>query len=180
VLVANHQSYLDALVLIAAIPRPLVFIAKRELETVPVAGRMLRRLGTLFVERFDLRRSAAESRHFPAALERGENLAFFPEGTFRDDAGLLSFRMGAFAAAAQARVPVQPVALSGTREILRGAGLLPWPGTARVSVGPEILPDGDDWQAAVRLRDEARTFVLAHCGEPDSERSKRERGPGSS
>lgn len=170
VLTANHQSYLDALVLIEAIPRPLVFIAKRELREVRLVGSVLRRLGSLFVERFDLRRSADESGHLAAALERGETLAFFPEGTFREDPGLLSFRMGAFASAAQAGVPILPVALSGTREILRGDSRLPTPGKARAFVGPAIAPGDVGWKEAVRLRDEARAFVLRHCGEPDSQK----------
>ena len=171
VLTSNHQSYLDALVLIEAIPRPLAFVAKRELATAPMVGRTLERMDTLFVERFDLRRSAAESRHFAAALERGRTLAFFPEGTFRDAAGLLPFRMGAFTAAAEARVPILPVALSGTRAILRGRFLLPAPGKARVVIGTLLAPEGGDWQASVRLRDQTRDFVLHHCAEPDSKRS---------
>ena len=171
VLTANHQSYLDAFALIEAIPRSLVFVAKRELETVPLVGRMLTRLGTLFVERFDLQRSAAESRHFAAALERGKTLAFFPEGTFRQDPGLLPFRMGAFTAAAQGGLSVLPVALNGTREILQGDSLLPAPGTVRVFIGPVLTPSGEDWQAGIRLRDQARAFVLDHCAEPDSKRS---------
>jgi len=169
VLVANHQSYLDAFVLIEAIPRPPVFIAKRELASMPLVGHLLARQGTLFVERFDPRRGTAAMRHFTAALERGELLVFFPEGTFRDDPGLLPFRMGAFVAAVRAGRSILPVALSGTREILRGNDWLPAPGTVRVSIGSVLTPDGKDWQASVRLRDRARAFVLRHCTEPDSE-----------
>jgi 1-acyl-sn-glycerol-3-phosphate acyltransferase len=168
VLTSNHQSYLDALVLIDAIPRPLVFIAKRELEKVPLVGKVLRRLDTLFVERFDLQRSAAESQQLAAALERRDSLAFFPEGTFREDPGLLPFRMGAFASAAQAGVLVLPVALIGTRKILPGDSRLPRPGRVRMHIGPAITPGGRDWEEAARLRDEARGFVLRHCGEQDS------------
>ncbi len=169
VLVTNHQSYLDALVLIEAIPRPLVFIAKRELASMPLAGRLLARQGTLFVERFDPRHGAAAMRDFTTSLERGELLIFFPEGTFRNAPGLLPFRMGAFVAAVRTGRPVLPVALSGMREILRGDGWLPAPGTARVVIGPVLTPDDKDWQAGVRLRDRARAFVLRHCAEPDSE-----------
>lgn len=168
VLAANHQSYLDALLLIEAIPRPLVFVAKRELETMPLVGRVLARLGTLFVERFDLQRSAAEFRHITSALEQGRRLAFFPEGTFREDPGLLPFRMGAFSAAAQAGVPILPVAVDGTRKILGGGSWLPAPGRARLVIGSPVVPDGEDWQAAIRLRDQVRRFVLEHCTEPDS------------
>jgi 1-acyl-sn-glycerol-3-phosphate acyltransferase len=171
VLVVNHQSYLDAFVLIEAVPRPLVFVAKRELLAVPLLARMLARLGTLFVERFDPQRSASELRRFSVAVEEGQTLAFFPEGTFRDDAGLLPFHMGAFAVAAQTGLPILPVALSGTREILPGRSWLPAPGTARVVIGPLVAPDGESWQAGIRLRDRARAFVLDHCTEPDSKRS---------
>jgi 1-acyl-sn-glycerol-3-phosphate acyltransferase len=171
VLTANHQSYLDALVLIDAIPRPLVFVAKRELETLPLVGRMLARLGTLYVERFDVQRSATESRRFVVALGQGQTLAFFPEGTFRDGAGLLPFRMGAFSAAVQAQALILPVALSGTRKILGGGTWLPVPGTARIFVGRPLVPRGNDWQEAIRLRDRAREFVLEHCAESDSKRS---------
>jgi 1-acyl-sn-glycerol-3-phosphate acyltransferase len=168
VLTANHQSYLDAFVLIEVFPRPTAFVAKRELAEVPLVGRLLTRLNTLFVERFDLVRSVAEVQHLVAALERGLPLAFFPEGTFRADIGLLPFRMGAFTAAAQVGVPLVPVALRGTRKILPEQSWLPVPGRVQVFIGPPMASEGPDWQEAVRLRDQARRFVLSYCGEPDS------------
>jgi 1-acyl-sn-glycerol-3-phosphate acyltransferase len=167
VLAANHQSYMDALVLIEAISHPMGFIAKRELLDTPLVGPLLTRLDTVFVERFDMRRGAAESHRFDAALAGGRVLAFFPEGTFRDEPGLLSFRMGAFVAAAQAGVPVLPVALQGTRALMRGDSFFPQPGRAKVFIGAPLPPRGGDWHAAVTLRDATRTFILEHCGEPD-------------
>jgi len=175
VLAANHQSYLDALALIEAIGRPMGFIAKRELLGVPLVGRLLARLDTLFVERFDLHRGAAETSRFSVAIKQGQVLAFFPEGTFRDEPGLLPFRMGAFVAAAEAGVPVLPVALRGTRELMRGDSFLPSPGRMLVSIGEPIEPSADDWEAAVALRDAARSFILAQCGEPDLGSRKRKR-----
>jgi len=167
VLAANHQSYLDALLLIEAVPRPLGFVAKRELADLPMVGRLLARLDTLFVERFDLARSAAESDRFAEALKAGRVLAFFPEGTFRDVPGLLPFRMGAFVAAARAGVPLLPVALRGTRRLLPGERFLPRPGRAEVIVGEPCHPGGGDWGDAAALRDAARAFIAAHCGEVD-------------
>jgi 1-acyl-sn-glycerol-3-phosphate acyltransferase len=167
VLAANHQSYLDALALIEAVPRPMGFVAKRELRQVALVGPLLARLGTLFVERFDLHRGAAESGRFGEAIARGEALAFFPEGTFRDEPGLLPFRMGAFVAASAAGVPVLPVAIRGTRGLMRGDSFLPRPGRARLCVGAPLAPRGKEWQDAVALRDDARAFILEHCGEAD-------------
>jgi 1-acyl-sn-glycerol-3-phosphate acyltransferase len=170
VLAANHQSYVDALALIEATARPLSFVAKKELANRPMIGRFLARLGTLFVDRFDLRRGAAASERTLAVLDRGGILAFFPEGTFRDASGLLPFRMGAFVAAARRGVPVLPVALRGTREIMTGDSFFPRKGRCEVHIGPILWPEGSDWASAVVLRDRARAYVLARCGEPNCAR----------
>lgn len=167
VLVANHSSYLDAYVLMVAIPRHFHYVAKRELLDNPWLGKPLERIGTLFVERFDVQRSAEEARKVAEAARAGQSLGFFPEGTFTRMPGLLTFRMGAFVAAAQAGAPVVPVTLRGTRSMLRAGSWFPRRGRLEVIVEPPIQPEGDDWSAAVRLRDAARAIILRHCGEPD-------------
>lgn len=168
VLVANHSSYLDAYVLMAAIPRHFHYVAKRELLNNRWVGKPLERIGTLFVERFDVQRSVEEARKVAEAARAGQSLGFFPEGTFKRMPGLLSFRMGAFMAAAQAGTPVIPVTIRGTRAILRAGSWFPRRGALEVIIEPPIIPDGEDWSAAVRLRDAARAVILRHCGEPDA------------
>ncbi|CDH46651.1 AMP-dependent synthetase and ligase [Candidatus Contendobacter odensis Run_B_J11] len=167
VLVANHSSFLDAYVLMAAIPRHFHYVAKRELLDNHWIARPLLRLGTLFVERFDVQRSVDEAGRLIDAAHAGQSLGFFPEGTFTRMPGLLEFRMGAFLAAAQAGVPVVPVTICGTRSILRAGSWFPRRGQLEVIIESPITPDGDDWSAAVRLRDAARAAILRHCGEPD-------------
>ncbi|MCB1776696.1 MAG: AMP-binding protein, partial [Candidatus Competibacteraceae bacterium] len=167
ILVANHSSFLDAYVLIAAIPRHFHYVAKRELLNNPWLARPLQRVGTLFVERFDLQRSVDEARKVAEAAHAGQSLGFFPEGTFKRMPGLLSFRMGAFMAAAQAGVPVAPVTIRGTRDMLRAGSWFPRRGHLEVIIEPPIQPTGDDWSAAVRLRDAVRAVILRNCGEPD-------------
>ena len=167
VLVANHASYLDAYVLMAAIPRRFHYVAKRELLANRWIGRPLERIGTLFVERFDVQRGVDEARQIAAAARAGLSLGFFPEGTFTRMPGLLPFRLGAFQAAAQAGAPIVPVTIRGTRSMLRAGSWFPRRGRLEVIVEPPILPDGADWAAAVRLRDAARAAILRHCGESD-------------
>jgi len=167
ILVANHSSYLDAAVLSAAIPGRLAFVAKGELEAQAVAGPFLRRLGTLFVRRLDPRAGVEDTAAIVAAAKAGERILTFPEGTLLRVPGLFGFRLGAFSAAVEAGVPVVPVAIRGTRSILRGGQWRPRPGRIRVHIGAPVAPDGTDFAAAVRLRDRARAFVLAHCHEPD-------------
>ncbi len=167
VLVANHSSYLDAYVLMAAIPRPFHYVAKRELLDNRWLGQPLERIGTLFVERFDVQRGVDEARKVAEAARAGQSLGFFPEGTFARMPGLLPFRMGAFLAAARAGAPIVPVTIRGTRSILRAGSWFPRRGRLEVIVEPPLSPDGEDWAAAVRLRDAARAAILRHCGEPD-------------
>jgi 1-acyl-sn-glycerol-3-phosphate acyltransferase len=170
VLVANHASYADAIVLLAALPVPFSFVAKRELLDQPLIGRYLRRLGTQFVERFDSRQSVEDARHLGDLVKAGASLAFFPEGTFNRAAGLAPFRLGAFTAAASAGVGVLPVALRGTRSLLRDEQWWPRWGPLTVTLGRSVSPPThlDAFGAAVSLRDAAREHILAHCSEPDT------------
>jgi 1-acyl-sn-glycerol-3-phosphate acyltransferase len=167
VAVANHSTYLDAIVMMAALPVDIVFIAKAELAESWLMRRLLTSVGTRFVERFDAARSAEDARDLTEAARSGTSFAFFPEGTFVRAPGLLEFRMGAFVLAAESGIPIVPIAIAGTRALMPAGSWLPRRGPVRVVVGAPIAPSGSEWNAAIRLRDAARTHILAHCGEPD-------------
>ena len=167
VLVANHASYVDGLALAAALPGELTFVAKRELARQVIAGPFLRRLGTVFVERFDAERGVEDTRKVLATAQTRQRLVFFPEGTLSRAPGLMPFRLGAFLVAAEAGMTVTPVTLRGTRSVLRGDQWFPRRGALEVHVGPPLAPPGRDWVAAIRLRDAARAEILGRCGEPD-------------
>jgi 1-acyl-sn-glycerol-3-phosphate acyltransferase len=95
------------------------------------------------------------------------SLIVFPEGTLTRNTGLMPFRTGAFITAAQAGIPVVPVALRGVRSVLRDGRWYPRRSPISVTVAPPVAPDGKDWNAAVHLRDRVRAEILKHCGEPD-------------
>jgi 1-acyl-sn-glycerol-3-phosphate acyltransferase len=167
VVVANHCSYLDGLVLSAVLPGEPVFVAKRELAEQLVAGPFLRALGAIFVDRLAPEIAVEDARRAVAAARTDRQLVFFPEGTFTREPGLRPFRMGAFAVAAEVGLPILPVAIRGTRSILRSDQWLPRRGRIDVHLGPPLAPAGSGFEAAVRLRDQARAEILRHCGEPD-------------
>lgn len=168
VVVANHASYLDGFVLMAALPPRFGFVIKREVSRVPLAGLLLARIGSELVERFDRNKGASDARRVVRSAGNGHSFVFFPEGTFAHQPGLLKFHSGAFLTAARAGCPVVPCVIRGTRDALpaKRPRLLP----ARLEV--EFLPplpvaqDGDD-QASATLRDRARQDILAALGEPD-------------
>jgi 1-acyl-sn-glycerol-3-phosphate acyltransferase len=167
VLVANHASYMDGIVLAATLPRSFSFVAKQELRARLIPRVYLTRLGAKFVERYDLQRGMEDARRLVQAAQAGHALAFFPEGTFERMPGLTPFHMGAFVAAAEAGVPILPVAIRGTRSILRPDHWFPRRGAISVTIGRPIMPEAADWAAALQLRDAARAQILRHCGEPD-------------
>ncbi len=98
----------------------------------------------------------------------------FPEGTFTARTGLATFRMGAFVTAAESALPLVPVAICGTREVLRDGSWMPHHGRIAIHIGSAIPPgnteSGSVWQRAIALRDAARAEILPHCGEPDAAR----------
>jgi len=168
IVAANHQSYLDGILLTAFLPPDFAYVVKRELEKSFIARVFLRRLGTLFVERFDPAQGVGEARKVLEAVQAGESLVVFPEGTFRRSPGLLPFRMGAFAVAAEAGVPVVPVAIRGSRSVFRGDDLFFRRGEVTITATAPIPPQGSGWTAAVALRDAVRAQLLVRCGEPDA------------
>jgi 1-acyl-sn-glycerol-3-phosphate acyltransferase len=167
ILAANHASYLDGAVMMAALPVDVCYVVKRELGAQCFPRVLLRRIGTEFVERFDAQRGVQDTAHLLQVVQQGHSLGFFPEGTFVRAPGLQAFRMGAFVVAAQAGVPVVPVSLQGTRAILRAGQWFPRRGKLRVTVGAPIRPRGSDWAAAVALREAVRMQIARYCGEPD-------------
>lgn len=166
-LIFNHASYVDAIVLAAILPYEPAYLVKGELSGQFFAGPLLRKLGVLFVERYDLAGGIADTAAATALAQAGRLLVMFPEGTFTRQPGLLQFFTGAFKIASEAGIPVYPGVLRGTRSILRGDQWFPRRGRVDVEILDPITPYGTDFDEILRLRDAARQAVLAHCGEPN-------------
>jgi 1-acyl-sn-glycerol-3-phosphate acyltransferase len=167
VVVANHASYLDAFVLVATLPGDPAYVAKQELAIPWVTRLPLQRLGVEFVERFEAQQGIADTARVVKAVRQGRTMVFFPEGTFGREPGLRPFRMGAFVVAAQAGVPVLPLAIRGTRSILRAEQWFLRRGVVHIRLGTPIIPTSTDWPAAITLRDAARAQLLRDGAEPD-------------
>ncbi|MBK7249697.1 MAG: 1-acyl-sn-glycerol-3-phosphate acyltransferase [Gammaproteobacteria bacterium] len=168
VVVANHASYLDGLVMKAALPPRFGFVIKREMNDVPLAGLLLRRIGSEFVERFDRQRGAVDARRVLRSATRGQSFVFFPEGTFSHSRGLLKFHAGAFVTAVRVGCPVVPAVIRGTRDSLPATGVLPrWRRIEVEILAPLGSPPFAADDAVAQLRDRTRAVILARLGEPD-------------
>ncbi|MEL7310126.1 MAG: lysophospholipid acyltransferase family protein [Pseudomonadota bacterium] len=167
VVVANHASYLDGVLLFAYLPNGFSFVIKDEMQHVPVAGFVLRRIGQFFVEREHVQRSARSTRQVIRAAEKGRPIGFFPEGTFTEVPGLRRFRKGAFAVARSVGLPVVPLVIQGTRQILPADRWLPHPGRIAVDVLPIVDAHAVASRPAEQLMTEVRNAIATGLDEPD-------------
>lgn len=167
VVVANHASYVDGMLLKGYLPARFSFVIKGEMRDIPVAHFLLRRSGSKFVERFQAAGSSRDARKIVKAAQGGDSLAFFPEGTFRKEPGVGRFRGGAFVSAVKGEMPIVPIAISNTRRMLPAGRLWPLPITPRFVVLPPITPDDPAFDDHRVLAETARQQILAVLDEPD-------------
>jgi 1-acyl-sn-glycerol-3-phosphate acyltransferase len=175
VVVANHASYLDGIVMKAALPPRFSFVIKREAASMPVAGFLLKRIGSEFVDRHSEGGRRRDAMRVLRRAEQGHALVFFPEGTFDEAPGLKRFHVGAFAAAVRGGMPVVPAVIHGARRALPNRALIVRPGRVRLEfLAPIPVPASA--HAADDLRRAARTAILSRLEEPDLAPEQTRRG----
>jgi 1-acyl-sn-glycerol-3-phosphate acyltransferase len=167
VVVANHASYVDGFLLKGYLPARFAFVIKGEIRKIPVAHFLFRRAGSKFVERHEVGASSRDARSIVKAAQSGQSFAFFPEGTFHHSPGVARFRPGAFVAAIRGRLPVVPIAISRTREMMPSGRNWPWPVRPRIDILPPIDPDDPAFGDHRVLAELARQRILDVLGEPD-------------
>lgn len=163
VLVANHQSVIDACALFRAVPTPLRFVLKQEMSRVPFVGWYARRMGMVFIERGSARSSPQRLREAVQLVRGGAQLCAFPEGTRSRDGSVGPFKGGILQVAIAAGVPVVPVAISGSGAVLPASGFQVRPGVIRVRFGTPIATSGlhnEDRNALARRAREAVIDLL--------------------
>lgn len=159
VVVANHQSQYDILLLYGWLDLDLKWVMKQELRKVPGIGIGCEKVGHIFVDR---KRPTAARQAITNALKRlgnGVGILFFAEGTRSLDGRLLPFKKGAFLTAIQQDLPILPITISGTREILPAKTLRLFPGRARMVIHPEISTSGLSESDMTALRDQTRGAI---------------------
>ena len=161
VVVCNHQSQYDIVVVYGWLKLDLKWVIKQELRKVPFIGIGCEKVGHIFVDRQRPERARAAINSALNRLGNGIGILFFPEGTRSDDGSLLRFKKGAFRVAIDQQLPVLPVTVSGTREILPARSLRLFPGTARMVVHPPIETDGMTVDDVPELMERARLAIAS-------------------
>lgn len=130
--VSNHQSNFDIPILLGFVPRDKGFIAKAELMKIPVFRMWMKALGCIIINRADARQSHDALTRAAERLKEGHSLVIFPEGTRSSDGKLGRFKAGSLKLALHANVPIVPVTIKGSMNIMpKGTSLIK---SARVDV----------------------------------------------
>lgn len=160
VYVANHISLLDIPALVVGLPPVPKFVMKKELLKVPVFGRAARAAGHIAIDRGN--RGAAFAAYDEAAevVRRGKSALVFAEGTRSRSGKLLPFKKGPFVLAIAARVPVVPVVVVGSHDLMPKLTLVPKPGEVVLRVGSDITTEGMDYEDRDRLSQAARVAMI--------------------
>lgn len=159
IVVANHQSGLDPITQIRALPLSLRILAMRELFQISLLRRALRTVGMIEVDRDSpslrvIVKSVAE------ALAAGHSVLIFPEGKISKDGSVHEFKNGAFLMAVMNQVPVLPVAISGSNKVWPAEGRAIRGGTVHVTIGPALPTEGLTSREVPALRDQAREAIV--------------------
>ena len=158
VVVSNHQSQYDILLIYGWLELDLKWVMKKELRKIPGIGIGCEKAGHIFVDRSKPKQASIAIREALARMGTGVGILFFPEGTRSMDGHLLPFKRGAFRLSAEQELPILPVTLVGTRDVLPAKSLLIFPGAIRMVIHPVIDPGGKD---ADELMNETRSVITS-------------------
>ena len=157
VFVSNHQSIYDFPVLITSIPLQLRIIAKASLGLFPVLGWHLRCTGHLLVNR--ARSGKATLTNVASLMRGGHSLIVFPEGTRSVDGEVLRFKRGLFLLAIEAKLPVVPVSIMGSRHVMKKGQLTTSPGDVALVIHEPLRTDRLGRDDARALADRAHEVI---------------------
>ena len=138
VFVANHQSNFDIPVCMGYIGRQIGFVAKAESEKLPVIGNWMKYMNCVFIDRKDPRAALRSIKEGIEIVKSGKSLVIFPEGTRSIDGKMGEFKPGSFKLALKSRVPVIPITIDGTFNIMRKGSIKITPANVKFIIGKAI------------------------------------------
>jgi 1-acyl-sn-glycerol-3-phosphate acyltransferase len=154
--VANHQSQYDIVALYGWLGIDFRWVMKQELRKIPALGYASEKIGHIFIDRSNTKKAMESLENAKAKIKDGTSVIFFPEGTRSKTGELGKFKKGAFKMACDLGLPILPVTINGTREIIQTKSLLLYPGKALITIHAPI-PTTDKTDSA--LMEEARLVM---------------------
>ena len=159
IFIANHQGYYDIFALAGYLAVQLRWVSKAVLFRVPFMGWAMRAASYIPVERNNRKQSYQAFLNTLEAINAGSSIVVFPEGTRSEDGNIGVFKKGSQLLAQRAKVPMVPVTIVGTRDIIRKGSMLFHPGTVRIIISPCIALEEKDAKKGDEILQEIRNII---------------------
>jgi len=159
VIVANHQSHYDIFVIYGWMPADFRWVMKMELRKVPFLGYSCYRIGHVFIDRSHPDRAKASINEAKDRIKGGTSIMFFPEGTRSMDGEIHDFKKGAFKFALDMELPILPVTIVGSRNVLPAKTMKLFPGRAKLVIHDPIDIGAYSEETMEELMDTARRRI---------------------
>ena len=161
IFMSTHAGHLDSPALAIALPQPLFWVFKKELSRIPVFGWALLALGQIMVDRSDVRQARKSMENAGKELKGNLSVIVYPEGTRSKDGKLQPLKKGGFYLALGAGLPIVPVRISGSHELLPAGALAVRPGRLVVEVFDPIPTEGKTDADVPGLMEQVRAALLS-------------------
>ncbi len=138
IFMSNHQGSYDIFSILGYLPFQFKWLAKKELFSIPVLGWGMTAVGYISIDRAGTRETVEAMNKAARKIREGMSVVIFPEGSRSPDGSIQPFKKGGFTLAIKSKVPIVPVAIAGSREIIPKDKWTVSPGDIRIRIGQPI------------------------------------------
>ena len=160
VFMSNHQGSYDIFALLGYLPFDYKWLAKKEIFSIPIIGWAMKATGYIFIDREGTRETVKAMNEAAEKIHKGMSVVVFPEGTRSPDDSLLPFKKGGFTLAIKSKVPIVPIAITGSGKIIRKGKLAVYPGSISIRVDRPIETSGCTMKDREALMDQVHGVIL--------------------
>ena len=164
--VANHQSYMDAIAMMALFKRPVGFVVKDDLVGIPFFNKWLEAYQCVPIVRGEARKGLEAILKTAKLMKNGRDMMLFPEGTRSKDGSLLPFKAGSLKAAQRGNAMIVPIAIEGASKMMPRGSYFVYPAQVTVTVMPAIPAETVKELETVELARNVRNQIATVLGQP--------------
>jgi 1-acyl-sn-glycerol-3-phosphate acyltransferase len=157
---SNHQGSYDIFALLGHLPFQFKWLAKKEIFSIPILGWAMKATGYIFIDRQATRETVKAMKNAAEKIHEGMSVVIFPEGSRSPDGSVQPFKKGGFTLAIKSKVPIIPVAIIGSREIIQKGKLSVYPGSISIRIDRPVETKGSTMKDREALMDQLHGIIL--------------------
>jgi len=164
VFMSNHQGSYDIFALLGYLPFQFKYLAKKEIFSIPILGMAMKATGYISIDREGTRETVKAMNDAAKKIHGGMSILIFPEGSRSPDGSIQPFKKGGFTLAIKSQVPIVPVAIAGSNEIIPKGKLRVYPGSISLRLDRPIETKGCTMKDREALMDQLHDIILKNFG----------------